>query len=65
MTGDPKFKPSQDVPDFAFGRIENMLFEGTPQPRQRADAPTSRRAGNGLELKHLSAAMRSATRIHL
>lgn len=33
MTGDPKFKQSQDVPDFAFGRIENMLCEGTPQPR--------------------------------
>ena len=32
MTGNSKFKQSQDVPDFAFGRIENMLCEGT-QPR--------------------------------
>ena len=35
MTGDPKFKQSQDVPDFAFGRIENMLCEGTPQHARR------------------------------
>jgi pyruvate dehydrogenase (quinone) len=25
MTGDPKFKPSQDVPDFAFARYADLL----------------------------------------
>ena len=43
-------------------RIENMLFEGTPQPRDGALTPDLSRAGNGLELKRADA---ERYRIHL